>query len=779
MYRFLAFLLIFFLSASSGFSQSRNVGFGEISVIELANSGNVWVGSNGTGVSIFNGDSQAIVTFSRANTPQLPSDTITAILYCQLGGIQNIYVGTTKGLACYRDTTWDTISHVSGQYISGILLTAGDSLWVLTANNGAYIFDSTGQAFLGNINTGNSAIPTNMISTVQRGNNTCGSYTVGTKQSGCFYTVDGVTYNVLDTSAAGRGLIDNRVTAVYMKKDCSAMFVGTVAGYSSCPPGLSCTNFTTVDGLPQNYITAIGEDCNGKVWLGTQDSGIILYNPRVNATSKFADVYDSIQRSSYFLTKAPDGLMYGCGTDDGSYNAGLFFWFNPVTYTGGGFNLDTGFNAGNFWYPVGNPVAIDTAVWGVTIGGGYMELGTLYRFNTLTYQFNPYGEFDTASGGPPMGIVEGADGGIYGVTSGCSTYPYGTIFRYPIIPSRITRAAVFDSVTTGAHPSGSLTLGDNGLIYGSTPVGGAYNKGTLFQFNPVNNVLTKLYDFQGAPDGDNPSGPVIRCSNGLLYGTTLTGGSQNGGILFSFDSTSGTITKIHEFDLSLPTPNYLYQSVNGIFYGLTRDNNGSLFQYNRYNGAFNILYQFNNTDSLGTTPYPNMTENPQGNIFGRTSQGGLLGIGSIFQFDPQYQVFRKYTIADGLVSNQVTSIALDPDNCAEASFVGTSDGNVMTVDTAGNVTVVATGLRNILSDRAGVFIYPQPTDADVKLVFSRTISRGTLNITDVLGHNFAQYEISNQSLLNADVSLYPPGIYFFSVTNADQILASGKISVIR
>ena len=84
-----------------------------------------------------------------------------------------------------------------------------------------------------------------------------------------------------------------------------------------------------------------------------------------------------------------------------------------------------------------------------------------------------------------------------------------------------------------------------------------------------------------------------------------------------------------------------------------------------------------------------------------------------------------------------------------------------------------------MPDGAGVFIYPQPADADVKLVFSRTISRGTLTITDALGRNFAQYKISNQALLNADVSLYPPGIYFFTATNPNQMLTSGKISVVR
>ena len=88
----------------------------------------------------------------------------------------------------------------------------------------------------------------------------------------------------------------------------------------------------------------------------------------------------------------------------------------------------------------------------------------------------------------------------------------------------------------GAVPKGSLTY-VNGLLFGratmTTPSGGY---GVIFHFDPNNVASTYSIDhtFAGHPDdGDNPRHDAMTPFNGLLYGTTLAGGTNDTGIIFS------------------------------------------------------------------------------------------------------------------------------------------------------------------------------------------------------------------------------------------------------
>src|SRR5438094_6783119 len=98
----------------------------------------------------------------------------------------------------------------------------------------------------------------------------------------------------------------------------------------------------------------------------------------------------------------------------------------------------------------------------------------------------------------------------------------------------------------GGVPKGSLTY-VNGLLFGrttttivtmptpsSTPVG---SYGVIFHFDPNNVASSYSIDhvFAGhdTDDGDNPRHDAMTPFNGLLYGTTLEGGTHNNGIIFS------------------------------------------------------------------------------------------------------------------------------------------------------------------------------------------------------------------------------------------------------
>ena len=59
--------------------------------------------------------------------------------------------------------------------------------------------------------------------------------------------------------------------------------------------------------------------------------------------------------------------------------------------------------------------------------------------------------------------------------------------------------------------------------------------------------IQSLSDFD-SPNGANPFGSLMQASDGMLYGVTNRGGSSNNGVIFSFDPSSSTYTKLIDYD---------------------------------------------------------------------------------------------------------------------------------------------------------------------------------------------------------------------------------------
>ncbi len=96
---------------------------------------------------------------------------------------------------------------------------------------------------------------------------------------------------------------------------------------------------------------------------------------------------------------------------------------------------------------------------------------------------------------------------------------------------------------TGGNPaSGVILLGR--VLYGTTPVGGSANDGTVFKVNATTGAHKVIYSFVGGADGQSPDSGLIYRS-GDLYGTTSAGGSAGAGTVFSVDSATKTETVVH------------------------------------------------------------------------------------------------------------------------------------------------------------------------------------------------------------------------------------------
>ncbi|HLY01409.1 MAG TPA: choice-of-anchor tandem repeat GloVer-containing protein [Candidatus Cybelea sp.] len=128
----------------------------------------------------------------------------------------------------------------------------------------------------------------------------------------------------------------------------------------------------------------------------------------------------------------------------------------------------------------------------------------------------------------------------------------------------------------GAYPDSGLT-NVNGTLYGTTNVGGATGIATVFSIT-TSGAETLLYSFKGGYKGDGywPEGNLINV-DGTLYGTTVQGGANVSGTVFSI-STSGNETLPYSFkggSLDGEYPQSALINVKGTLYGTTEKGGGS------------------------------------------------------------------------------------------------------------------------------------------------------------------------------------------------------------
>jgi uncharacterized repeat protein (TIGR03803 family) len=389
------------------------------------------------------------------------------------------------------------------------------------------------------------------------------------------------------------------------------------------------------------------------------------------------------------LLLASDGKLYGLTTIGGNYGFGVIFFLDPVTGSFGKlFDLDY-----TFAYPKGTLIETsDGKIWGTSSDGSGIGYGSVFMFDRETLAITNVKAFNYADGADAQGrLLAAKNGKIYGLTHNGGE-GYGVMFsidpvslEYEVLhkfnpnSGSLPRGGLiqtangrlygtaeegakgggtvfsFDTQTrafknelefyfTGTFPQGRLVKAIDGRLYGITPFGGRYSLGTIFSFDPVSLEYNVVFDFS-RNSGNSPSGSLLNAKNGKLYGMSFNGGTNDKGVLYSFDPLTGAYSKMEDLDEikgALPIGE-LIEAKDGKLYGMTQRggsaDNGILFCYNPQDGQLEKLVDFINEN--GSTPWGRVSEGSDGKLYGLTSRGGMNDEGVAFSFDPVTRNFVK------------------------------------------------------------------------------------------------------------------------------------------
>jgi uncharacterized repeat protein (TIGR03803 family) len=289
------------------------------------------------------------------------------------------------------------------------------------------------------------------------------------------------------------------------------------------------------------------------------------------------------------------------------------------------------------------------------------------------------------------------------------------------------------SFTSETDVFASLMQASDGNLYGTTREGGSGNAGTVFKISDPSGEPSEsvIHDFTGGIDGGTPAASLVQASDGSLYGTTLSGGSNGQGTVFKIGNLSGAPTEsvVYSFtggeDGGNPNAS-LIEASDGNLYGTTIQGGlylcvisggdcGTVFKIGNLSGAptESVVYRFTG-GSDGALPAASLVEASDGSLYGTTMQGGIadcttfqrnpIGCGTVFKIGnlstvPTESIIYRFTNGDDGAFPDSSLLQFSDGNLYGTTRLGGSNraGSVFRISDPGTQP----GLRVIYSFRGG------------------------------------------------------------------------------
>ncbi len=376
-----------------------------------------------------------------------------------------------------------------------------------------------------------------------------------------------------------------------------------------------------------------------------------------------------------------DGNFYGtASTSQSGY--GTIYKITPA----GVFTLLYQFDITHGEEPDGPLVqGTDGNFYGTTKYGGANNVGVIFKITSagkLTVLFN----FDNTHGAYPQSLlVQGSDGTFYGTTVGGGTNSYGVVFK--VTPTgKLTVLHNMDYATDGANPWAGLMQATDGNFYGANANGGAASSGcpsgcgTLFKITKTG-VFSVLYNFD-LTTGELPYTTMLQHTNGILYGTTQLGGTGNVdpfcaagdcGVLYSLNIGAVPFVSL------VSTTAKIGKTVEVLGQGFT---GATAVAFNGTAASFKVA-----SDTYLTTTVPTGAKTGPVTV---TTPGGKRTSNKTFRVTPQ---FTSFTPPSGAVGTLVTITGVSLTQTTKVTFGGVA-ATSFTVNSDTQVTAtVPTGAK--------------------------------------------------------------------------------------
>jgi uncharacterized repeat protein (TIGR03803 family) len=336
------------------------------------------------------------------------------------------------------------------------------------------------------------------------------------------------------------------------------------------------------------------------------------------------------------VTLDSSGNIFGTAYYGGDSNQGTVYEVVKGTNTVKALTSFSGYNSGGSpgAYPSGN-IVMDGGgnIYGTTETGGSANSGTIYKLPSGASTATTLVSFDR--GQRVGGLVSDSSGNLYGSIHYGGTLDYSVVYELLNGSSAVTTLATFNPSFSSIS---ALTLDGSGNIFGTTFFGGAFNNGnsygngSIFEITKGSGTVTTLASFNGT-NGYNPLGGITFDGAGNMFGTTQLGGAFNKGTIFEFAKGSTTITALASFTTNTnSTQAAVTLDSAGNIFGTTPyggpSASGSVYELVKGSSAITTLASFNGADGGG--PFTKVTLDGNGNLYGTTIRGGASGGGTIF-----------------------------------------------------------------------------------------------------------------------------------------------------
>jgi ligand-binding sensor domain-containing protein/serine phosphatase RsbU (regulator of sigma subunit) len=554
--------------------------------------GNIWFGTQGGGVSKYDGKSFINYTAEQG----LANNSVRSIAEDKSG---NLWFGTNGGGLSKYDgksfITYTTKQGLANNYVFSIAEDKSGNLWFGTQGGGVSKYD--GKSFI--TYTTEQGLANNSVRSIAEDKS--GNLWFGTDGGGVS-KYDGESFT---SYSVEQGLANNSVYSVAEDKSGNLWF-GTQGGGVSKYDGNFFIPYTTEQGLANNYVFSIAEDKSGNLWFGTS-GGVSKYDGNFFIT--YTTEHGLANSSVFSITEDKSGnLWFGTSGGVSKYDGESFI----------SFTVEQGLANNNV-----RSIAEDKSgnLWFGTNGGGVSK----YDGESFTNYTIEQG----LANNTVFSIAEDKSGNLwFGTYGGVSKYD-GEYFMSYTVEQGLANNTVF---SIAEDKSGNLWFGTYGGV--SKYDGESFTSYTIEQGLANNNVNSIAEDKSG----------------NLWFGTNGGGVSKYDGKSFITYTTEQGLANNYVYSIAEDKSGNLWFGTYGGGVNVLRAEEREKLQDKKenVNTTKEVFFTYTTKDGLSDNVIMGIKETKEGNIILGTNFGlsVLTGLSnkSIAQGNkPVVEVYNQFT----------------------------------------------------------------------------------------------------------------------------------------